>query len=280
MSVPFTWVLREARAIALSHPTERVVAGGPAVRLMPDYVAEWAELEAIAPSDPLRRANPDASRSTVGCDRACGFCGVMKIEGPFRELDDWRPAPVMCDSNFLACSDAHFDRAIDRLKPLPTVDFNQGLDARRLTARRAERLAELNVRPRLAWDRVADEDALFQGIAMLEGAGFKLRASSPESVATANLRVYCLVGYHDSPEDATYRLETLRQERLCGFAMRYQPLDALERNTYVGPNWTERLLKDFCRYWNRQRWLGGLSFEDYRAGWHDERQEVLQYAER
>jgi hypothetical protein len=36
--------------------------------------------------------------------------------------------------------------------------------------------------------------------------------------------------------------------------------------TLLPPQWDERLLLDFVRFWNRQRYFGGLSFEEYRAG--------------
>lgn len=261
MSVPFTWLLPQARAFALSHPVDRVVAGGPAVRLMPDYVREWAEIETVEPlTPPLRRANPQASRTTFGCPNRCKFCGVRTIEGEYRELADFEPAPILCDSNFLACSDAHFNRVIDRLKQadFEQVDFNQALDARLLTQARANRLAEVPLKPRLAWDNTGDEDALFAAIGRLERAG----------IATKNGRlvVFCLVNFGETPDEAHYRLQTLKDFGYTGFAMRYQPLDTLRRNTYLHPNWDAQLLTDFCRYWNRQAWLGGITFEQYREG--------------
>lgn len=277
ISVPFTWLLKEARGIAYNHPNERVVVGGPAVRLMPDYLADVAEVETLVPDEPLRRANPDASRTTFGCPNSCAFCGVKRIEGDYRELRDWRPAPILCDSNFLACSDAHFDRVIDALKrcDFPEVDFNQGLDANLLTKRRAEKLAELNIRPRFAWDTNADEGPVMRAVERLEQAGVKCRSSSPENNSTARVRVYCLVGWRETPEEATVRLETLRNARLGAVAMRYQPLDALKRNAFCPPQWDRRELAGFCRFWNKQRWFGGMTFEQYRAGQHEEAQEVL-----
>lgn len=83
VSVPFTWKLRKARKLCRKHEEKRVVAGGPAVRLLPDYLADVAEIETIQPSDPLYHTNPQASRTTFGCPRSCDFCGVGTIEGPF-----------------------------------------------------------------------------------------------------------------------------------------------------------------------------------------------------
>lgn len=268
ISVPFTWLLGEARGICYQHPNERIVAGGPAVRLISDYLADVAEIETLVPSDPLRRANPDASRTTLGCPNSCAFCGVWRIEGEYRELRDWRPAPILCDSNFLACSDAHFNRVIDTLKQahFAEVDFNQGLDANLLTKRRAERLAELPIRPRFAWDTAADEAPVMAAIERLEAAGVPCRSSNLTNTASAPAHIYCLIGWRESPEEALYRMETLRAQRLCGVAMRYQPLDALRKNAFCPPQWDPRELLRFTKFWNRQRWLGGLSYEEFCAG--------------
>jgi len=269
VSVPFTWLLKEARGFCLSNPNEPIVVGGPAVRLLPDFLAGIpnVEVETITPDNPLRRANPDATRTTFGCPNACAFCGVRTIEGPYEELADWRPAPILCDSNFFACSDAHFDRVIDRLKQadFAEVDFNQGLDARLFTRARASRLAEIRPRLRFAWDNAGDEDALFKAVETAKSVGLPV----------SRLPVYCLVGWTETPEEAQHRMELLKERHLRGFAMRYQPLDAMEKNAYCPPQWDRLLLKDFCRYWNRQAWFGGMTFEEYREGQHDKRQQKL-----
>lgn len=269
VSVPFTWLLPQARAFALSHPTDRVVAGGPAVRLMPDYVREWAEIETIEPlTPPLRRANQQASRTTFGCPNRCKFCGVRIIEGEYRELADFEAAPILCDSNFLACSDAHFNRVVDRLKQAnyEQVDFNQGLDASLLTQWRANRLAELPLRPRFAWDTAADEIIVMGAVERMEIAGVRCRSSDITNTASAPAHIYVLVGWRETPDEAMYRMEALRSAKLCGVAMRYQPLNALKRNAYCPTQWSERELRDFCRYWNRLRWFNGFTFEQYREG--------------
>lgn len=246
----------------MSNPNESVVVGGAGVRLMPDFFEGMrnVEVEAIEPeTPPLKRANPEASRTTWGCPNRCPFCGVRRIEGEFREIEDFEPAPILCDSNFLACSDRHFDNVIDRLKQCDfgEVDFNQALEAKLLTKRRAERLAEIKIAPRFAWDRHDEEQHVFDALSMMGRVGvpkYRMKA------------VLCLVGFNEQPEEALYRMETLRSRGYLGFAMRYQPLNAKKRNDYWPPQWGKQELKDFCRYWNRQSWLGGISYEEYRAG--------------
>ena len=129
LSVPFTWNLPDAyqRAAWLGLMGRRVIAGGPAVMLMPDYLEGVAEIGTDWP-DAMSYHNPQATFTSRGCIRHCSFCAVWRTEGKLRELDDWPIRPIICDNNLLACSRVHFDDVIDKLKPLSWCDFNQGLD--------------------------------------------------------------------------------------------------------------------------------------------------------
>ncbi|MBU2249138.1 MAG: hypothetical protein KKD77_20495, partial [Gammaproteobacteria bacterium] len=143
LSVPFTWNLPAAYSSCVWFRQQgyEVHAGGPAVSLMPDYLKDVAIIGGEV--DALKHHNSEATFTSRGCIRNCPFCAVPKIEGELRELENWDPKPIICDNNLLACSKAHFDRVIDRLKPIRGVDFNQGLDARLLTVHHVGRLKEL-----------------------------------------------------------------------------------------------------------------------------------------
>ena len=256
LSVVFSWDLQKAhqRAAWLHMQGYHVRAGGPAVSLNPTFLADVAEIGGDVPA--LKRHNPDACFTTRGCIRKCQFCAVPIIEGLFRELDDFDIAPIVCDNNFLASSRKHFDRVIDALKGCIGVDFNQGLDARLLTDYHAGRLAELDLHcARLAWDFTAMEPELMAAYEMLRRAGLPKRL----------IQMYVLIGFNDTPEDALYRLETVRGLGLKTNPMRYQPLDAKKRNEYVAPDWTDVKLKRYMRYWSRLAWFNGIPFEDYRG---------------
>lgn len=255
LSVVFTWDLPEAyqRAVWLQAEGYTVRAGGPAVSLMPDYLTAVAKCGGYAFA--LKRHNPQATFTSRGCIRNCGFCAVPKIEGALRELDDWPVRPIVCDNNLLACSRAHFDRVIDRLKPLHDIDFNQGLDSRLLTAYHAGRLAELDCMVRLAFDSVKYESLFMQAFELLRAA----------RIPKNRIRAYVLVGYNDTPEDALYRLETVTELGIDPNPMRYNPLDTLRRDSYVGPNWTGLELRRFVRYWANLRWFRAVPFEDFRG---------------
>lgn len=253
VSVPFTWLLPVAyqRCVWLTSEGFSVRAGGPAVRLRPEQVGPFADMGDV---DALWHHNPNATVTSRGCPNQCPFCAVPMTEGSFVELLRWEAKPVVCDNNLLACSRRHFDRVIDSLKAVPGVDFNQGLDARLLTAEHGDRLAELNMRAvRVAWDKTSEEPAVMSAIETLKRAGFRNEV----------IRVYILIGFEDTPDDAWYRLETLKAMHIWPNVMRYQPLTALRRNEYVAPGWTEQELRRFSRYWNKQRWLSKVPFEEY-----------------
>lgn len=256
LSVAFTWDLPLAyqRAVWLREMSQHVIAGGPAVRLMPDYLADVAEIGTDWP-DAVRNHNPLATFTSRGCIRRCPFCAVWRTEGRLRELEDWPIRPIVCDNNLLACSKQHFDDVIDRLKPLSAIDFNQGLDARLLTKHHAERLAELDCTVRLALDDIRYESQFM-------AAWGRLRS---EGLPPNRIRVYVLFGFNDTPDDALYRLRLVQSLGTWPNPMRYQPLDALVRNSYVAPNWTEPKLRRYHRYWSRLRWLEHIPFEEYKG---------------
>jgi hypothetical protein len=220
--------------------------------------AMFAEFDASGAVDALPHHNPDATFTSRGCIRRCSFCLVPKIEGALVELEDWAVRPIICDNNLLATSQAHFDAVIDRLllAGLTGIDFNQGLDARILTHHHAARFAELprDTIIRLAWDNIGTERLYLAAFEKLKAAGVKAR----------QIRTYVLIGYKDTPEDARYRLEKVRELGALPNPMRYQPLDALKRNSYVGENWTADLLKRYMRYYSKLNWFGGISFDEYK----------------
>jgi hypothetical protein len=252
LSVPFTWLMPRAKSLAARHPG-LVVVGGPGAMLAG---CDWAELRAEAPdgADFLSTHNPDATITTRGCIRRCAFCAVPRIEGEFRELRSWRPAPIECSNNLLASSNAHFERVVDSMTRFPAVDFNQGLDARLFTPWHAWHLARLHSPViRFALDREGNEPAVADAISTARAAGL------------SDVRVYVLIGFRDSPEDALRRLEWVRARGIRPNPMRYQPLDARRKNDHVAPGWSSTMLQDVTRYYSKLRWLEHVPFEEYVA---------------
>jgi hypothetical protein len=251
LSIPFTWLLNDAEMIAKQHKG-KVIAGGPAVKLIG---APWAETPDRVPFDTLSFHNPLATYTSRGCPNKCSFCAVPKIEGDLVELDTWKPAPVICDNNITACSEKHFEKVIDSLLPFPFVDFNQGLDAGLFTDFHAWHLSRLqHVKIRFAFDNISRKKVNKQAIDLCN------------SHKLTNIGIYCLIGYNDTPETAKQRLEQIRTWGVMPNPMRYQPLDATEKNSYVDieSGWSERELRDIMRYYTKLNWLGHISYDEYK----------------
>jgi hypothetical protein len=262
LSVPFTWLVAAAEHIAREHDGP-VIAGGPGVELLYPDGCEWAEVQKDSPFDTLAMHNPLAMRTTRGCPNACYFCAVPRLEGEFRELPlpEADVKPIICDDNLLAASEDHIFHVVQclRRKRFPSVDFNQGLDAQLFRPWHAKQFASLHAvgtKPilRFSLDSNHQVDILEHAIARALFAGFPKR----------RIRVFVLIGYSDSPENARYRCEKVREWGLKPNPMRYQPLDALDRNAYVAPGWTAELLQKTCRYYARDIFKH-IPFDEFQA---------------
>ncbi len=258
VSVVFSWMVQQAymRCVWLKSAGYHVKVGGPAVYLN-NYI--FSEFDMTGRVDALIHHNKNAVFTSRGCIRKCGFCLVPKAEGALFELDDWDVKPIICDNNLLATSTTHFDKVIDRLLEarIKGIDFNQGLDARLLSEHHARRFAELpkDTIIRLAWDDIRTEVQYMSAFEILVNAG----------VLPKQIRTYVLIGYNDTPDDAFYRLEKIRELGALPSPMRFQPLNAVRKNEFVGENWTERELRDFMRYYSRLNQLGFIPFAEYKG---------------
>lgn len=225
MSIPFTWLLPMAQGIINQRDlfVDRWIVGGPAVQLMPNYLS-GATVDDYEPGV-LQRVNPLATRTTTGCPRRCGFCAIgqrqIDVDG-FHELDSWPNLPILCDNNLLAASDGHFEVVLQLLRDKwDWCDFNQGLDARLLTAWHAEEIAKVK-RPivRLALDSDGDRDQWVHAVELLRSAG----------VAKRNIRSYVLCGFRGSPEDDWRRCEFAQNYVRFALPMWFHPLNAMSPN--------------------------------------------------
>lgn len=225
ISIPFTWELPAIRARIMQRSLlwETVLIGGPAVKLMPHYFDDL-DFVSIGYQWPgiLQLINSLATRTTIGCCNRCEFCGVPEIEGSLVELDDWPDLPVICDNNLLAASIGHFDRVIDRLIPHGWANFNQGLDARRLTDYHAMRLAEIkDPMIYLALDNIAHWDAWECAYDRLRSAG----------IIKKKIRSYALIGFNSDPAEAWERCRWIESHGIDVNPQWFHELNALEHNT-------------------------------------------------
>ncbi len=249
MSIPFTWLLHKAKGVIRQRRffVKKWVVGGPAVKLLPAYLRNYAE---YGPDDPnvLQRVNPDATRTTVSCPRGCEFCGVQRICGPFRVLDDWPDRPIVCDDNLLAAPEEHKRMVIERLRSWPECDFNQGIDCRLLDKKTATLLATLK-KPiiRLALDSDEERTPWSDAVERLRSAG----------VSKSRIRSYVLCGFTGGPAEDKERCLFAESFGVKPLPMWFHRLDAMEHNEVTAEQramgWTPRNRRQlFCWfYWHR-----------------------------
>jgi hypothetical protein len=153
ISVPFTWLMSKAEELAQKHDGP-VLIGGPGT----------GKPTTCPGFNPLELHNPDAVFTTRGCPNNCGFCMVKRLEPDYYEIPNFIPKSCVCDNNFTAASKKHQERAVDKLKTLPFVDFNQGMEAKLFTPGLADLLGNLKCKIRFAFDRVNYEKYVKEAI--------------------------------------------------------------------------------------------------------------------
>lgn len=198
--------------------------------------------------------------ATRGCKNRCSFCAVGKIEPKFipyiplkkqvagiRKIYGEKKDLILLDNNVLASGD--FKEIIYDIKELGFekgakldnkqryVDFNQGLDARRLHESKVSLLSEIAIHPmRIAFDFIGMRDLYIE----------KIRLAAKYGIL--NLSNYILYNFRDSPLDLYRRLKInvlLNEElgtKIYSFPMKYIPLDSRNRR-YIGPKWKKKYIR-------------------------------------
>lgn len=122
-------------------------------------------------------------------------------------------------------------------KKMRSVDFNQGVDARRINDKNMQQLAKLAIKPlRIAFDNIAFEKKYVKAVRL---------AHKHKINEISN---YILFNYKDKPEDLYKRLECnikLNQElgiKIFSFPMKYSPVERTDR-LYVGKHWNTKYLR-------------------------------------
>ena len=238
-------------------PNAKMVLGGIYATLMPEHAALseadeihaglFEEAEGFLPDYSLV---PDWQQSIVfshrGCVNCCPYCAVPRLEpgnGPIRVksirhlIAPGHKKVVLWDNNLLGAT--NWRDLIAELKEIGlSVDFNQGLDARRITEEVAQEFKGLRITPiRMAYDLPSERKALARAIPTLEAVGFRRR----------RMIVYTLYNYEDSPEDFFDRIRDLLEWGVVAYPMRFEPLDSLKKNQHIGPRWTTEQLEMVAR---------------------------------
>jgi radical SAM superfamily enzyme YgiQ (UPF0313 family) len=236
------------------YPNAKIFLGGLYASLFPEHArtsgAEvheglFDEVENLLP-DYSVVPNWDGSIifSSRGCIRNCPFCAVPILEKKFKArksiasfIYPTHKKVILLDNNFLASP--YWSNILLEIKERKLwVDFNQGLDSRLLNEEKAEMIASMHTRLiRTAYDSKSLRNQTRKGIDLLVQKGVNPR----------KILAYMLFNTEkDTPEELLDRMLDAMSWGIVSYPMRYQPLDlpyALEKDSYVSPNWTEEELE-------------------------------------
>lgn len=117
------------------------------------------------------------------------------------------------------------------------LDFNQGVDGRKINDENMEQLARLAIRPlRIAFDDIRLKDVYCKAVRTAHKHGIK------------EISNYILFNYKDKPEDLYERLKVnieLNRElgiQIFSFPMKYSPINRTDR-TFIGENWDKKSIR-------------------------------------
>lgn len=117
------------------------------------------------------------------------------------------------------------------------LDFNQGVDGRKINDENMAQLARLAIRPlRIAFDDIKLKDKYCNAVRIAHNHGIK------------EISNYILFNYKDKPEELYERLRVnieLNRElgvQIFSFPMKYSPIDRTDRD-YIGINWTKKSIR-------------------------------------
>ncbi|KUK53267.1 MAG: hypothetical protein XD78_1348 [Desulfotomaculum sp. 46_296] len=134
-----------------------------------------------------------------------------------------------------------YEKYFKRLKRMRIIDFNQGVDARLITDKKMEKLAEINIRPlRIAFDHYSMKDTYEAAIRTAAKHGIK------------DLSNYLLYNFEDEPDELYYRMKM--NVDLCdelgviiySFPMKYHPIDDplyFQNRDYIGKHWNRKFIR-------------------------------------
>lgn len=117
------------------------------------------------------------------------------------------------------------------------LDFNQGVDGRKINDENMEQLARLAIHPlRIAFDDIILKDIYCKAVRTAHRHGIK------------EISNYILFNYKDEPKDLYERLRVnieLNEElgiQIFSFPMKYSPISETDR-TYIGVNWCKKSVR-------------------------------------
>ena len=200
-----------------------------------------------------------------GCPNSCPWCFVPEAEGKIVDYAD-PDSFVRVDHDHVMLLDNNLLAAPGAVRVLEwagrfhgSVDFNTGLDTRRIDRATAKLLSKVKIRPwiRLACDSEAGKKPLVKAMANLESAGI--------AVGQRRTVVCVLVGFSGELSEEDIERTKFVDGIADAFVMPYMPPDA-------GPGWRpDERIRAFARWCNRKEFSRTVAWEDYDHGYGKEK---------
>lgn len=159
---------------------------------------------------------------TRGCPRGCSFCIVKDKEGlcshkvaDLSEFWNGQKNIELLDPNILASKEWE-DLLQQLIDSKAKVNFNQGLDIRMMTDKKAEMLSQIPIKAiHFAWDRFEDKDLIQPKFEIFR---------QKSKVNSHDLQVYTLVGDREQKvtDNDLYRIYWLREHGYAPYVMIYE----------------------------------------------------------
>lgn len=135
----------------------------------------------------------------------------------------------------------HFDKRYTKRQLARYVDFNQGIDARKLTEEKIKKLTEISIRPlRIAFDSIKYRKIYEKAVRTSAKHGIKSMSN------------YLLYNFEDTPIELYERLklnvelcEELRVD-IYSFPMKYHPINDPEyfsNRNFIGKHWNKKYIR-------------------------------------
>lgn len=176
---------------------------------------------------------PNIIFTTRGCNNACPWCIVPKLEGKLKELPIYR-GNIIQDNNFLQASRIHKDKAFEMLKGEKGICFKGGLEADLIDDHFVNAVTGLKIKELwLACDTTDTIPAFKKACEKLRKAGFNRN----------KLRCYVL-SYGKNMEADEDRARQVYEAGAMPFMQLYR--DFSEKKTEYSKDWNK-----FQRQWSR-----------------------------
>ncbi len=265
-------------------PDAKITVGGVFPTLNPDWFNKWngsitvhkglcPEIEKLAPKYDVNIQSEDDNPyprdkivlyASRGCPNKCAYCAVPKLEKgmkSFRSIADmlnasnmpYASSVTLYDNNFT--EHEFFDEIVDELVEFDLPCDINGLHCDSFTRHHAKRFSELKWAAqgesqfpylRFSFDKMKYVDGIHKALRYLTDYDVK-----------ASFFCYLLYNWTDSPSDFWWRIQKAQEivdevgETIYLFPQRYEPLNALERNQYIGKHWNPDLVRGVTRLYTQ-----------------------------